>query len=71
MDANSCYERIIGWYVFGGQEASIDPDFYSALCTTHLRKYCEIAIPYLFLPLDGDFRLTLTAMRTFGMMELW
>ncbi len=46
-----------GWYVFGGQEASADPHFYSALCTTHLRKYCEIAIPYLCLPPGWRFQI--------------
>lgn len=46
-----------GWYLFGGQEASWDHDFYSPLCITHLREYCEIAIPYLCLPPGWRFQI--------------
>lgn len=46
-----------GWYIFGGEEASADPSFYSPICITHLRKYCEIAIPYLCLPPGWRFQI--------------
>lgn len=46
-----------GWYIFGGVEQSDDPDFYSPLCITHLKTYCEIAIPYLCLPSGWRFQI--------------
>jgi len=46
-----------GWYLFGGPEPSEDPTFYSALCMKHIRRHCEIAIPYLCLPAGWRFQI--------------
>ncbi len=46
-----------GWYVYGGPEQSADADFYKPLCITHLKKYCEIALPYLCLPSGWRFQI--------------
>jgi hypothetical protein len=46
-----------GWFIYGGDNSSADPHFYQPLCVTHLRKYCQIAIPYLFLPAGWRFQI--------------
>ncbi len=46
-----------GWFIFGGEKASADPHFYEPLCVTHLGKYCEIAVAYLFLPAGWRFQI--------------
>lgn len=46
-----------GWYLYGGAEPSMEPDFYNPLCITHLHKYCEIALPYLCLPAGWRFQI--------------
>ena len=46
-----------GWFIYGGDEASDDPGFYQPLCVTHIRKYCEIAVPYLCLPAGWRFQI--------------
>lgn len=46
-----------GWFIFGGAEPSEEDDFYAPLCVRHLREYCEIAIPYLCLPVGWRFQI--------------
>ena len=46
-----------GWYIFGGNEASDRDDFYSPLCVRHVRRHCEIVVPYLFLPAGWRFQI--------------
>lgn len=46
-----------GWFIWGGAEPSDDADFYSPLCVKHIRKHCEITIPYLCLPAGWRFQI--------------
>jgi hypothetical protein len=46
-----------GWFIYGGCEPSEDPSYYQPLRVTHIRKYCEIAIPYLCLPAGWRFQV--------------
>jgi hypothetical protein len=46
-----------GWFIYGGDEPTDDPNFYQPLCITHLRNHCEIAIPYLCLPAGWRFQI--------------
>lgn len=46
-----------GWFLYGGDHPSDDPDFYQPLCIAHLDKYCEIAVPCLFLPAGWRFQV--------------
>jgi hypothetical protein len=38
-----------GWYVWGGEECSDDPDFFVPLHVTHLPDWCPAVLPYLQL----------------------
>ncbi len=38
-----------GWYIWGGEELSEDPDFFKPLHVKHLANYCPEIIPYLGL----------------------
>ncbi|MHB0934820.1 MAG: immunity protein Imm33 domain-containing protein [Armatimonadota bacterium] len=44
-----------GWYIYGGEEWSDDPDFYQALCVEHLEDYCKLALPFICLPPGWGF----------------
>jgi hypothetical protein len=46
-----------GWFIYGGVAPLDKPDFYQPLCVAHLRKYCEIALPYLCLPAGWRFQI--------------
>jgi hypothetical protein len=39
-----------GWYVWGGEFLSEEPDFFEPLHAMHLEKHCPELIPYLALP---------------------
>jgi len=41
---------VCGWYIWGGEQWSDDPDFFQPLHALHLAKYCPPLIPYLALP---------------------
>ena len=55
-----------GWFIYGGANPSDDPHFYRPLCVTHLGKYCEIAVPYLFLPAGWRFQVD-----SYGHEDVW
>jgi hypothetical protein len=55
-----------GWYLYGGDAPSDDPDFYQPLCVRHLSKHCEIAVPYLCLPAGWRFQID-----TNGYEDVW
>ena len=38
-----------GWYIWGGEEFSEDPNFFDALCAEHLPDYVPSLVPYLGL----------------------
>jgi hypothetical protein len=50
-----------GWFIWAGEKASDDPDFYSPLCIDHLTERCPLVLPFLALPpgwrflTDGDY----------------
>jgi len=46
---------VCGWYIFGGEEWSDDPDFYQPLCLEHLEDYCPFALPFICLPTGWGF----------------
>ncbi len=39
-----------GWYLWAGEDASEDPEFYQPLCVEHLAERCPIVLPFLALP---------------------
>jgi hypothetical protein len=39
-----------GWFIWAGEEASTDADFYQPLCVRHIAKYLPSVEPYLALP---------------------
>ena len=39
-----------GWYVWGGEELSTDPGFFSPLHLSHIESYAAHLVPYLALP---------------------
>lgn len=39
-----------GWYIWSGEEFSLDPDFFLPLHLSHLDERCPILVPYLALP---------------------
>ncbi|HEV7320361.1 MAG TPA: hypothetical protein VGO04_17315 [Ensifer sp.] len=39
-----------GWYIWGGEELSADPDFFMPLHGHHLQELCVSVLPYLALP---------------------
>ena len=46
-----------GWFIYGGDQASDDVNFYQPICLTHIKKHCEIAIPFLCLPAGWRFQI--------------
>jgi hypothetical protein len=38
-----------GWYIWGGEELSQDPEFFQPLHVSHLPNYCSQLLPYLAL----------------------
>ena len=39
-----------GWYIWGGEELSQDPEFFQPLHVHHLDDRCPAVLPYLALP---------------------
>jgi hypothetical protein len=46
-----------GWYIWGGEEWSEDPEFFVLLYVEHLDSWCPEVIPYLQLPPGWRFLL--------------
>ncbi len=44
-----------GWYLWAGEDASEDPEFYQALCFEHLAERCPIVLRFLALPAGWRF----------------
>jgi hypothetical protein len=38
-----------GWYIWGGEEMSQNPEFFQPLHVAHLADYCPAIVPYLAL----------------------
>lgn len=47
-----------GWYIWGGEEWSDDPDFFVPLHLEHLPDWAPLALPYLGLPPGWRFLVT-------------
>ena len=54
-----------GWYIWGGETMSQDPDFFQPLHVAHLSDYCPDLIP--FLALSPGWRVLLAP----GQTEVW
>jgi hypothetical protein len=39
-----------GWYIWGGEEYSEDPDFFIPLHVEHIKDWCPMILKYLGLP---------------------
>lgn len=39
-----------GWFIWGGEELSTDPEFFQPLHIRHLQERCAAVLPYLALP---------------------
>ena len=53
-EADTC-----GWYIYGGEELSEDPDFFQPLHIEHLSARCPMIVPYLGLAPDWRVLLTI------------
>lgn len=47
-----------GWYIWGGEEFSEDPDFFVPLHVEHLGEWCPLTLKYLGLPPGWRFLIT-------------
>jgi hypothetical protein len=47
-----------GWYIWGGEEFSEDPDFFVPLHVEHLQEWCPLIVKYLGLPPGWRFLVT-------------
>jgi hypothetical protein len=47
-----------GWYIWGGEEYSGDPDFFIPLHAEHLKSWCPMILKYLGLPPGWRFLVT-------------
>jgi len=47
-----------GWYIWGGEEFSEDPDFFVPLHVEHLKEWRPIILKYLGLPPGWRFLIT-------------
>jgi len=54
-----------GWYIWGGEELSQDPEFFQAVHVSHLPGYCLQLLPYLALA--PGFRVLLAP----GQEDVW
>lgn len=50
-------EGTCGWFIWGGGEASTDPDFYQPLHVAHVAQYLPSVEPYLSLPPGYRFQI--------------
>lgn len=39
-----------GWFIWGGEDLSADPDFFKPLHICHVPAHCAAVLPYLALP---------------------
>jgi hypothetical protein len=39
-----------GWFIWGGEELSTDPEFFKPMHVSHLGQQCPAVVPYLGLP---------------------
>lgn len=46
-----------GWFIWGGEDASTDPDFYQPLHVEHIADYLPSVVPYLSLPPGYRFQI--------------
>ena len=46
-----------GWFIWGGGEASTEPDFYQPLHVAHIAEYLPSVEPYLSLPPGYRFQI--------------
>lgn len=54
-----------GWYIWGGEELSADPDFFQPLHAAHLPEFVPQLVP--FLALAPGWRVMLAP----GQLEVW
>ena len=54
-----------GWYIWGGEGLSRDPEFFQPLHVSHLAEYCPSLLPYLALA--PGWRVLLAP----GQEEIW
>lgn len=47
-----------GWYIWGGEEYSNDPDFFIPFHVEHLKEWCPMILKYLGLPPGWRFLVT-------------
>lgn len=47
-----------GWYIWGGEEFSEDPDFFVPLHISHLNEWNDLILKYLGLPPGWRFLVT-------------
>lgn len=47
-----------GWYIWGGEEFSEDPDFFAPLHVSHLGEWNDLVLKYLGLPPGWRFLVT-------------
>ena len=50
-------EGTCGWFIWAGEEASVDPDFYQPLHVEHIAEYLPSVEPYLSLPPGYRFQI--------------
>jgi hypothetical protein len=50
-------EGTCGWFIWAGEEASTDPDFYQTLHVEHVASYLPSVEPYLALPPGYRFQI--------------
>lgn len=46
-----------GWFIWAGEDASMDPDFYQPLHAEHIADYLPSVVPYLSLPPGYRFQI--------------
>jgi hypothetical protein len=50
-------EGTCGWFIWAGEEASTDPNFYQPLHVEHVVDYLPSVVPYLALPPGYRFQI--------------
>ena len=50
-------EGTCGWFLWAGDDTSIDPDFYQPLHVGHIAEYLPSVVPYLSLPVGYRFQI--------------
>lgn len=57
-----------GWYIWGGEKLSQDPDFFQSMHVSHLPKYCLQLLPTSLLPPASEYYWH-RVKKMFGMMH--